>query len=163
MSPKTDELAVRKSLVVACSVEHAFRTFTEGIAGWWPLATHSVFGDEAETAVLEGRVGGRLYERSRAGEESVWGTVTAWNPPGRLALTWHPGRGEDTAQKLELRFEPEDGATRVELVHTGWERLGADAAGQAERYEGGWTLVLGAYARRAAVGAASGEGLRSGT
>ena len=147
MSPKTDELVVRKSLVVECTPERAFSTFTERIGEWWPLATHSVFGEDAETAVLEGREGGRLYERSRGGEESVWGTVTAWEPPRRLVLTWHPGRGEETAQDLEVRFEPAGDAIRVELVHTGWERLPGGGAEEAANYHPGWDVVLGRYVR----------------
>ena len=33
---------IRKTATIACSAEHAFRTFTDGIARWWPLHTHSV-------------------------------------------------------------------------------------------------------------------------
>src|SRR4029450_7568843 len=45
----------------------AFRCFTAEIAGWWPVAGHSVEPDEVEAVVLEGRLGGRLYERWRGG------------------------------------------------------------------------------------------------
>jgi hypothetical protein len=34
-------MAIRKSVQVACSVEDAFRLFTEEIGTWWPLATKS--------------------------------------------------------------------------------------------------------------------------
>ena len=149
MSHVTSEPALRKSVLVESSVEHAFRVFTEGIGGWWPVESHSVFAEDAETAILEGRVGGRLYERSRAGEEAVWGTVTAWEPPHRIALTWHPGRGEETAQELEVRFSPEGGGTRVDLAHSGWERLGERAGEVRARYETGWEPVLGSYVEAA--------------
>ena len=150
MSQVRDELAIRKSIVVSCSVERAFRVFTEEIGTWWPFAHgHSIFGAEAETAVVEGRVGGRVYERSRTGEEAGWGTITAWEPPHRLAMTWHPGRGEETAQELEVCFSPEGGATRVDLVHTGWEHVGARVDETVAGYDKGWDFVLGRYVEAA--------------
>jgi uncharacterized protein YndB with AHSA1/START domain len=149
MSHVTSELALRKSVLVECSVEHAFRVFTEEIGGWWPLASHSVFAKDAQAVILEGRVGGRFYERSKDGEEAPWGTVTAWEPPHRIALTWHPGRGEETAQDLEVRFSAEGDRTRVELVHSGWERLGERAREVRARYDTGWEPVLGSYVEAA--------------
>lgn len=146
MSQMTDELAIRKSVMVRCPPERAFRVFTEGIGTWWPFARgHSIFGEAAETAVVEGRLGGRVYERARNGEEAAWGTVTAWDPPRRFAMTWHPGRGEETAQELEVSFAADSEGTRVELVHTGWDRLGAEMDEVMASYEGGWDTVLANY------------------
>jgi uncharacterized protein YndB with AHSA1/START domain len=134
---------VVKELVVPLTIEQAFELFTTRIAEWWPLRSHSVEGDDAVNCHLEPFVGGRLLETGRSGRHHVWGTVTAWQPPNRLALTWHPGRSADTAQDLEITFSGEAGGTRLRLVHTGWERLGD--AGRAERdtYNPGWDYVLG--------------------
>src|SRR3712207_9114602 len=65
----------------------------------WPLRTHSVAQERAETVVMECHEGGRLYERATAGEESDWGRIVAWEPPHRIVYTWHPGRDEETAQE----------------------------------------------------------------
>jgi uncharacterized protein YndB with AHSA1/START domain len=143
MERTVDELVLRKTLEVAAPPERAFALFTEGIAGWWPVRTHSVAEERAETVVFEPGVGGRIYERTLDGDEHLWGTVTAWDPPGRVACTWHPGREPETAQEVEVRFEPLGSGTRVELVHTGWERLGDRAAAQFENYDGGWDFVFG--------------------
>ena len=78
------ETAIRKSVVVPLPVDEAFRLYTDGIATWWPLRTHSVAKAEAATCVLEARVGGRIYERTVAGEEHEWGRVTVCEPPTRL-------------------------------------------------------------------------------
>ncbi len=43
---------VRKQISVDCDVESAFRTFTEDIATWWPVESHSITGEGA-TAVFE--------------------------------------------------------------------------------------------------------------
>ncbi len=133
---------VRKTLMVPLPPEKAFRLFTADIATWWPLATHSVGESKAETVIIEGRAGGRFYERSSDGKEAVWGEVRVWDPPRRLAYSWHPGRSPDTAQEVELRFSPEAGGTRVELEHRGWEVLGDKAAATRESYDKGWNRVF---------------------
>lgn len=144
---KSDRIApVRKSVTVPMRPEAAFRRFTEGIAGWWPLATHSVSESAEASCAIEGRIGGRIVETAPDGAEHVWGTVTAWEPPGRLVFTWHPGRSEDTGQEVEIRFRAAGEGTRVDLVHTGWERLGEKAAGMRAGYDAGWDVVLGRYA-----------------
>jgi hypothetical protein len=68
MSAHTADLVIRKSLLVDAPVEKAFRVFTERMATWWPVKTHSIARDAVEDVVLEGRPGGRLYERARSGE-----------------------------------------------------------------------------------------------
>jgi DNA-binding transcriptional ArsR family regulator/uncharacterized protein YndB with AHSA1/START domain len=145
---------VRKSVTVPLDAMAAFRLFTERIAAWWPLASHSVGGEDAATCAFEPRVGGRVLETLRSGGEHVWGTIRVWQPPHRLVFSWHPGRGPDTAQEIEIRFHPSgDGGTRVELDHRGWERLGADAAKLRDNYDKGWDTVFvarfGAAARQA--------------
>ncbi len=149
MSQMTDELAVRKSIVVNCSVEHAFRVYTERMSDWYPFEGHSLFDDSAQRVVFEGRVGGRVYEVSKSGEEGLWGTLIVWEPPHAFAMTWHPGRGEETAQELEIRFSAEGDATRVDVVHTGWERIGPDARERMADYEQGWGGVLARFAEAA--------------
>ena len=143
MEQTVSDLTLRKTLEVAAAPERAFTLFTEGMAEWWPIRTHSVGEDRVETVVFESGVGGRIYERTLDGDEHVWGTVTAWEPPGRVVFTWHPGRGPDTEQEVEVRFEPSGSGTRVELVHTGWERLGDRAGAVHDHYDGGWDLVVG--------------------
>ena len=134
---------MQKSVRVKGSVEAAFRLFTDGIGKWWPLATHSVCQNDAVACAVEGRVGGRLFERDRTGKEHIWGTVTAWQPPSRVAFTWHPGRAADTAQSVEVKFSDAGaGMTLVELAHTGWAKLGEKAATARESYTKGWEFVF---------------------
>jgi hypothetical protein len=58
---------LRVEVVLDYSVEHAFATWTERFSSWWPRG-HSVSGDPA-AVTLEPRVGGRIFERTRDGEE----------------------------------------------------------------------------------------------
>ena len=93
-------------------------------------------------------VGGGIIETIDGSEPCVWGTIVAWDPPRRVAFTWHPGHDVAAAQDVEVRFEPAGAATLVTLTHTGFERLGKDARMARRAYPLGWTYVLGLYARR---------------
>jgi uncharacterized protein YndB with AHSA1/START domain len=149
MTGKLAELVVHKDLTVRCTAETAFLTFTEEIDTWWPLGTHSLGKQRAERVVLEGRAGGRVYEVWDDGSERPWGTVTVWEPPERLVLSWKVNPDALAPTLLEVRFVP-DGpdATRVELDHRGWEALGAAAGESFASYETGWDVVLGTFVRR---------------
>lgn len=133
---------VRKSVTVKRSPADAFRLFTEGIGRWWPMHTHSVGQADAVSVVMEPRPGGRLVERTRDGAEHEWGRVTAWEPPSRVVFTWHPGRGEDTAQEVEVRFTAAGDGARVDLEHRGWDVLGDDGKRTRDEYEQGWEPVF---------------------
>jgi len=142
---------VRKSVTVRLPRDRAFELFTARIAEWWPLRTHSIGQEKAQTVVFEGREGGRVYERTGDGAEHQWGTVLAWSPPERFVMTWHPGNSADQAQRVEVRFFPEVGGTRLELSHAGWEALGDRAADYRTNYEGGWQGVLELFVAAAGV------------
>jgi uncharacterized protein YndB with AHSA1/START domain len=64
-------------------------------------------------------------------------------------MTWHPDRGEDTAQELNIRFTSEGDGTRVDVVHTGWERIGPDFRERMAGYNEGWGTVLDIFAAAA--------------
>jgi len=135
---------VVKSVTVRCPPATAFHRFTEDMAAWWPLATHHV-GDNPQICVLEGRVGGRLYERNGAGVECVWGKVEQWDPPRRLVFSWQVKcAADETPQRVAVTFTPAAGGTRVELVHSGWETLrdAATAAARRDSYDKGWGRVF---------------------
>ena len=68
---EAQDLTVRKSVVVACSPEHAFDTFTERMDTWWPFETHSPANERPEDAVFEPREGGRVYDRMADGDRSA--------------------------------------------------------------------------------------------
>jgi uncharacterized protein YndB with AHSA1/START domain len=123
----------------------AFTLFTDRIGAWWPLASHGVFGDESGGLAFED---GRLVERAVDGRRAAWGEVLRWDPPDAVAFTWHPGHQEGPAGRVEVRFRPVAGGTRVEVVHEGWESFGDRAAAVRRAYTGpkAWGLVLDAFA-----------------
>lgn len=137
---------VRKSIVVPWSVDAAFRRFTAELGTWWPLRSHSLGQKDATTCVLEGREGGKIYEVWTDGRRSEWGEVLTWNPPHSVTFTWHPGQARDVAQQVELRFTAVGKETRLDLVHSGWERLGRAARRTRNGYNLGWNYVLRRWA-----------------
>lgn len=135
---------LRLSFDVACSVDHAFRTWTERIDAWWP-ADHTASGETDATVVLEPRMGGRLYERTTGGTEHEWGEVTGWDPPRSFAYLWHLRRDRADATDVEITFTATSTGTRVDILHTGWERLGAEGQTWRNRNQGGWATLLPSY------------------
>ena len=136
---------LRISFDVACPAEHAFRTWTAGIGTWWP-PDHTVSGRPA-AVVLQSGVGGRIYERAADGTEHEWGEVTVWQPPTRLAYLWYLGRDRADATEVEIRFQPHEGNTRVDITHRGWERAGEQWR---DRNQAGWQTLLPHYQKEIA-------------
>jgi uncharacterized protein YndB with AHSA1/START domain len=131
---------IRMTVTVPLSPDDAFVLFTERLHAWWPLATHSVFQGDIETCVFEPRVGGRIVERSRTGEESVWAEVLEYERPRRFVVSWHAGGGPATV--VEVTFTPSDDGTYVELEHRGWEVFARPDEARAG-YANGWPFVFG--------------------
>jgi hypothetical protein len=133
--------ALKITLDVACSAEHAFDVWTRQIGMWWP-SDHTVSG-EAGLVVLQGGVGGRIYERTADGLEHEWGQVTVWEPPLQLAYLWHLGADRASATEVEIQFHSQgEAATRIEIEHRGWERLGGAGDEWRNRNHAGWASLL---------------------
>ncbi|MGA7729931.1 MAG: SRPBCC domain-containing protein [Chloroflexia bacterium] len=138
--------AIKKSIVVRCDVDRAFRTWTEQIHAWWPRG-HSRSGDPSTTVCLERRVGGRLYERTPNGTEYDWGRVIAWDPPRHFAYHWFLGSGPEQPTRVDVHFVAQEmGGTRVDVSHRGPEFIGETWARNSARYDAAWEVVLPAYA-----------------
>jgi len=136
---------IRIAFEVACPVERAFEVWTVDIDRWWP-ADHTVTGTDDLVVVLEPRAGGRIFERTRDGIEHDWGEVTIWEPPTRLGYLWHLRRDRADATQVEIRFVSAGAdATRVEIEHRDWERLGADGESLRDRNRAGWSTLLPHY------------------
>lgn len=157
------DAVVRKSVTVKASPEHAFAVFTSDYDSWWPR-THHIGKVAMQTAMIEGRAGGRCYTIQTDGSECDWGRVLVWEPPRRLVIAWQIthewGYEPDLAKssEVEVRFTPEPGGrTRVDLEHRHFERHGpgADSMRTAVDGEGGWGGLLRIYADRVAQTASS--------
>jgi uncharacterized protein YndB with AHSA1/START domain len=131
---------VRKQISVECNVEDAFRTFTEDIATWWPVESHSMSGEGA-TPHFEQQTGGRVYERASDGKEHEWATILVYEPPSRIVLEWTVNPAAPPTE-VEVRFSSDGEGTRVELEHRGWERYPSGGTEERGSYDSGWSGVL---------------------
>ena len=111
---------------------------------------------DPEEVVLESGAGGRIYERTAAGERHEWGEVTVWEPPRRLAYLWHIGRDRADGHRGRdhLRRRGRGRArTRIEIEHSGWEVLGDEADAWRDKNRGGWDALLPHFVAAAERGA----------
>lgn len=73
--------------------------------------------------------------------------MIAWDPPGRVESTWHPGGCRDDRQTVNVEFRAESDGTHVTLTHRGWQRAGVAScslqAGPAPPWQ---ALLQGRYA-----------------
>jgi uncharacterized protein YndB with AHSA1/START domain len=127
---------------VPCAPDVAFDYFTRDIGRWWPLAIYSCSESRAAGVSFDGRVGGKLTEVDVDGKAYVWGTVLAWERGRKVSFTWHPGKSPDTPLTVAITFDVAGTGTRVRLVHSGWDRLGAIAGEAREGYAKGWPTVF---------------------
>ncbi len=147
------DTVVRREVTVAVPPERAFEVFTSGISSWWPMETHHIGAEIPTEVVFEPHVGGRCFERAADGTECQWGWVLEWDPPARFAYAWHLNTewvfdpDPEKATRVEVRFTPEDGGTRVSLEHQLLERYGekADKMREVLGGEGGWNGLLQSF------------------
>jgi uncharacterized protein YndB with AHSA1/START domain len=136
---------VRKTVTVPATPERAFELFTAGFHEWWPLPTHSVGLERAVSVTFGAGPGGSIVETLADGTTSTWGIVTDWEPPRRVAFTWHAGTPPAEATRVEVTFTAAGPAdTVVRLVHSGWERR-PDGATVRDGYESGWDPVVASF------------------
>jgi uncharacterized protein YndB with AHSA1/START domain len=136
---------------VRCTPAHAFAVWATRTSAWWP-SSHSVSGDARIAVTIEPHPGGRIFERTPAGEEHDWGEVLEWEPPHRLAYLWHLRQDRADATRVEISFRPEGECTCVSIVHSGWERLGDRAEPLHDRNRRGWGGLLPHFVRAAEDG-----------
>jgi uncharacterized protein YndB with AHSA1/START domain len=139
---------IRRSISVSWDPDTAFRRFTTDFGSWWPSKTHSIGGARVRRIVFEPQAGGRIYEEHDDGRRFQWGQIAEWNPPRRVAFTWHPARDPATAQDVVVEFAAERTGTRVELTASGWERWGKNASRAHRGYNVGWAYILNVWANR---------------
>ena len=127
---------------------------------WLDSGEHARFtGGEAS---IEANVGGA----HSAWDGYIWGRIIELEPGRRIVQTWRtsefPEGSEDS--QLEILFEPEEGGTRLTLIHT------EIPEGQSARYESSWedfyfepmAKYFGSVLAAAAVAAkAVGDGARA--
>lgn len=108
-------------------LDASFALLTDGIGRWWPAALSCAPDGTATTMAIDPRVGGWWGERTDDGD-LPWGTVTLWEPPDHVRLTWTVGPDRRTpadvdtapASRVDVHLAPvEDDLTTVIVEHRG--------------------------------------------
>jgi uncharacterized protein YndB with AHSA1/START domain len=131
------EAPIVRSIEIGARAEEVFPLLVEpdSLVRWWP-----------DVAELEPRVGGRVRMTFRGGESVVTGTVTRFEPPVALGLTWVRAESPGVTTQIELTVVPvAEGRCRVEVVHSGWEA----APELRPMHDAGWSHFLGCLAELA--------------
>jgi uncharacterized protein YndB with AHSA1/START domain len=143
---------------VKATPERAFALFVDEIGRWWPRDL-TWAKDSLDAVGIEAKVGGRAFERDKAGAESPWGTVLSMRRPEHIVLAWQikadrtPEASEATSSRVDVRFVAVDAdTTDVVVVHRdfprhgdGWQAYKAQMAGK-----DGWPRLMDAFAKSAA-------------
>ena len=139
---------VVRSVHVAVPPQRAFELFTGHMGKWWH-ESHHIAATPFADIVIEPEAGGRWFERDAEGNETVWGKVLEWQPPGRVVLGWQLTANfeydPDFLNEVELEFADAEGGTQVTLTHHNLQRFGDSAAAMAPSLSEGWGMLLGLY------------------
>ena len=138
---------VVKTIDLPVGATEAFKHYVQGLPQWFPLNKFFMGETPPKECCVETHLGGRLFERTNEGKELVWGHITVWEPPHRLAYTWQVGTAPEKAQLIEITFADTSEGSKLTLRHSGWEKLGEHGARAREGYDGGWEFVLGSCYR----------------
>ena len=141
-------MIVHKTVTVSRPPDVAFKIFAEEMTQWWPLDKYSFLGPDA-TITIDPHDGGRVVETAPDGREYVIGEVLHYEADARLAYTWRHQEGKGVTE-IDIRFTAEGNGTRIDVAHSGFEKL-ADAEQLSAGYDTGWDEVLDgfvAYASR---------------
>ncbi len=138
----TDSLSLE--FEVAVPPDHAFDVWTARLGTWWPAA--KTVSGAPEALAFEPYVGGRIVETGPDGAQHTWGEVLAWEPPHRLAFTWHLFFDPSEATEVSLTFVSSGATTRVQLTQTGFGRLGAAGEARRENTRTAWSMLLREFA-----------------
>ena len=147
---------IRTCETVSVPQAEAFALFTERIGDWYHVAPGTVPNpDRTATLRMDGRVGGHFVAVTdpTSGDGDLLGTITAWDPPERVA--WTDGRDCE----VEVRFaanEARDG-TEVSIELRRIDALDAAVAEEVRRH--GWHTTLAWFADAAGRRARRGQGL----
>ena len=125
----------------------AFEVFTSGLGRWWPR-DHGIGKKPMKSAVMETKLGGCWFELAEDGTQTNVGRIIVWEPPSRFVMTWDINSEwkPDAVinSEVEVRFVSDGAdATRVELEHRKFERMGPQAGEKMRKsVDGGWPGML---------------------
>ena len=149
MGLQTGSLFVRRSIFINASPATVWQEFStlERVRAWLGI------GQEIHAYELQEGAEIRLSVDIDGTRRFFGGRVVCLEPEREISFEsqWEPPHDWPVPTFWTIRLTPLYEGTQVELIHHGFERLGADAADNLQGYEEGWT-VRHLKALRALVG-----------
>ncbi len=141
---------VSEKVNVAADRATVFNAYVNEMNSWWPWKGEYTYsfapeGTSPDSIILEGKVGGRFFERFADGTEHQIGTVTKWDPPNEIAYTWEV-ESWPAPSTITVRFVADGNTTTVVVEH---ENLPDDDT--ARGYSAGHREILRVFASHAAA------------
>lgn len=131
-------LYVRRSILIAATPTRVWEEFADfdRIRAWLGMGhtLHRLDLSVGGTADLSVEINGN--------ERHFGGAVLVFEPERELSFesNWQPPHAWPVPTHWTIRLTPADGGTLVELLHHGFENLGAKAADELQGYEQGWDM-----------------------
>ena len=138
----TGALVVRRSMQIRATSERIWREFEsfDRFSVWWTTRQD----DRNEwVRAYEPRVGGRVELPCEwdGGSCVFAGAITVFEPASELTFELEvEGAGWVAPSLVTIRLTPNAYGTLVEILHYGFENIGAAAVQQFSDFEGGWDL-----------------------
>ncbi len=134
---------LRLAFDVACSPEHAFVIWTERIGCVVAGRPHRLAASRTSRSCSRAASAGGSSSAPRPGPSTTGARSRSGSRRIGSATCWHLRRDRADATEVEIRFvRARRRATRVEIEHRGWERLGAEGQAWRDRNMGGWSTLL---------------------
>jgi uncharacterized protein YndB with AHSA1/START domain len=123
---------LNRTVVIKASPETVFRYFTDSArwAGWWGAGS-----------TIDASLGGKVYIRHPNGVETL-GEVLEVCEPDRIVFTYGFATGKPIppgGSRVTIRLDPDEGGTRLHLVHEFAE------AGPRDEHVQGWRFQLSLF------------------
>jgi uncharacterized protein YndB with AHSA1/START domain len=123
---------LERTIIIKAMPETVFRFFTDSArwAGWWGAGS-----------TIDARPGGKVYIRHPGGVETV-GEVLEVSEGKRIVFTYGYGSGKPIppgGSQVTIRLEPDEGGTRLYLLHEFAE------AGARDEHVQGWRFQLSLF------------------
>jgi hypothetical protein len=145
-----DLTPLRYKVSISGLATDAFDRFALGIADWWPRH-HKVGQSAIADLKIVPRVGGTIGEIGEDGVETVWGLLTAFDRPARLAFRWTCDRFWRDSE-VDISFVQVTPSTvRVRLEHGNLKAIAAHIADLHASFGSptGWPDILRTFAATA--------------
>lgn len=129
-----ERFAYEVSIFLPVPAPRAFSAFVNDLDRWWTFRLR-----DRTRCIIEPHVGGRWMQEWDNGG-ALFGNFTVFDPPKMLVITGPLAMTQPAYNRVEFRFEPVEGGTKLWVLHQAFGEFEPDTA---DMYTDGWEELLG--------------------